>query len=84
MQQNVRIDSRETASTFSFPLEVKMKTRRIIGLLMLVAMLSVNVYGQGTPRGAQRSSKRATYETATTKSGRTVIFKKRRHVGLFR
>lgn len=51
-----------------------MKTRKIIGIVMLVTMLSVTLYAQSIPRG-QRSSKRVTYETATTKSGRTVILK---------
>lgn len=52
-----------------------MKTRKITGILMLTIMLCVTVYAKSLSRGAQRSSKRVTYETATTKSGRTVILK---------
>ena len=52
-----------------------MKTRKITSILMLTTMLSVTVYAKSLSRGAQRSSKRVTSETATTKSGRTVILR---------
>lgn len=52
-----------------------MKTRKITGILLLTTMLLVTVYAKSLTRGAQRSSKRVTYETATTKSGRAVILK---------